>query len=360
MNMTRLYCIKGETEKFKQSLEWYKENVKEYTIWEGHNIEYHHSVRDIQYECYVYAKILGHFEIMELLSKYDDINKAKETHLRMIMTDDDNIQPIILYSMKNNLPALINCILQYDINKNEKPFYIRCYFLEALSIACYCEYYDIAEYIISEIKKLDKGYIRDNYELTQLRDNDINCGNDINPYDPTLLTDYTIAIDNNNVKVLKMLVDNFLEPDDMIKRWLVGCSGETFNMNEKIVAIATYACKVDCVDILVTIFKRIKEYSNSNQHQSKDKTDIMERCLFNMSNSFHTACVNKSYKCIKFMAPYYRNYNAVNGIKKKSYDIPWIIREDYHKSVWFLLVKYINIRNEDLPSGLFKKFDYLI
>ena len=40
MNMTRLYCIKGETEKFKQSLEWYKENVKEYTIWEDHNIEY--------------------------------------------------------------------------------------------------------------------------------------------------------------------------------------------------------------------------------------------------------------------------------------------------------------------------------
>lgn len=357
MNMTRLYCIKGETDRFKKSLEWYKENVMEYTIWEDRNIEYHHSVRDIQYECYVYAKILGHSEILELLSKYDDINKAKKTHLRMIMTDNDNIQPIILYTMQNNLPALIHCILQYDINKKERPFYIRCYFLEALSIACYCEYYDIAEYIISRITHLHHGYFRYEYELTYLYDNTINGGNDINPYDPTLLNDYTIAIDNNNITVLKMLVDNFLDPNDIIKMRYVGCYGETFNMNDKIVDIATYACKMDCIDIVIIIFKRLKEYINSNKHQSKDKTDIMERCLFNMSNSFHTACVNKSYKCIKFMAPYYRNYS----IKKKPHDIPWIIRGDYHMSVWFLLVKHINITSEDLQIGLLKKFDkYLL
>ncbi len=300
MNQTVLYCIKGETEKYKKSIEWYKENIRKYPITEDDNVEYYKAVDNVQYECYAYADYMEHFDITKLIGNY-----YRPKHY---------IEPVVLYSMKNDLPSLIRYIENSGNN----------YLFDGFRIACYCGYVDMVKWFISNILKSDW-----DYELHYLYDNTINCGDDTNPYDPTRMNDITLAVINNNYTIFKLLFDNFYDINinpviflDKIRRKI--------ELREWIEIIFNMAFENDNSDIVKYTFNKILEYAKINPFMNihDRKIDVYKGYINIMKIYFDKACINKKYKCIKYLAPLFNKHIDC-------------IRTDFDISVWFILIKYI-------------------
>jgi len=284
MNQTILYCIKGETEKYKKSIEWYKKNIREYLITEDDNVVYYRAVDEVQYECYAYADYMEHFDITKIITTY-----FRPKHY---------IEPVVLYSMKNDLPALVKYI---ENGGHNYPF-------QGFSIACYCGYIDMVKWFISYILKSDW-----NYELHYLFENTINYGNQINPYDPTRMNNITLAVINNNYTIFKLLFDNFynINTNPII---FLDKKNHKIELCDWIKIIFNEAFKNDNADIVKYTFNKIQEYAEINPHMNihDKKIDVYDGCIDIMKSYFDKACIDKKKECVECLAPLFDNmdYNT--------------------------------------------------
>ena len=330
MNATILYCIKGETEKFRKSFQWYIKQIN--MVEEDFYGPYINNVKKLYTQSFHYADYMGHNDIIAYLEDF------AEYYINIHICN-----PLVFYSMDNNLDRIKKYLINNDINmpKNinidaeDKTIEI---LRLCMSIACYCEYIDIITFFINYFRQSNIVY---DINMTYWNNCSENYADDCNELDDSMdRSDIIIAAENNHFNIVKLLFDEYYTDDKLVSlQYYYEYPGSSImNVHTPYTKILRYACINNNFEWINKIFNLCE--SHPKVIETKSTT-----FLVNFSNIINSLTYEKNYKAINIIYSYYKKYNKNNEIHIYSYYDDTNI-DTYIKSLYTLMyfVKKLKIK----------------
>jgi hypothetical protein len=299
MNATILYCIKGETEKFIKSFQWYVDNI--ITAEEEFYELYNDNVKKLYTQSYLYADYMGHIDII--------------AYLKTLTGYDININishPLIFYCMDNNLDRIKKYLINNDIympkntdiTAEDKTIEILRF---CMSIVCYCEYIDIIKFFINYFRQSSIIYDINETYWNNCTENYVDYDNELD--DSMHRSDIIIAAENNHFNIVKLLFDEYYTDDKLLCLQYYykypGCS--TINVHTPYIDILKYACINNNFEWINKIFNLCKNHPKVIETKSTT-------FLINFSHIINTLTYEKNYKTINIIYSYYVLYNMIDKL----------------------------------------------
>ncbi len=302
MNATILYCIKGETEKFRKSFQWYIKQINR--VEEDFYGPYINNVKKLYTQSFHYADYMGHNDIIAYLEDF------AEYYINIHICN-----PLVFYSMDNNLDRIKKYLINNDIYmpKNINIAADECDILRlCMSIACYCEYIDIIKFFISYFRQSNIVY---DINMTYWNNCCEDYVNDYNELDYCMdRSDIIIAAENNHFNIVKLLFDEYYTDDKLVSlQYYYQYNGSsTMNVNTPYTKILRYACINNNFEWINKIFNLCE--SHPKVIETKSTTFLVNFSDINFSDIIIYLTYEKNYKAINILYSYYIKYNKLNDM----------------------------------------------